>query len=193
MSSSQESTIYIDTKDEDVKITINRTDFKYLCGDLFNKSISLIEKVLKYSNLTKNQIDEIILTGGSTDIPKIKEIIKNFFNGKELKNDLRIPKEGIYVYGLSAIISNLGLGRMSLIKVTSLSLWIDKGDGIMEIIVTRNTKIPFIKTINLKLINNSSFICKIYEGERKLVKYNKLLGECKLDNISQKKKKMKLN
>ena len=188
MSSSQESTIYIDTKSEDVKITINRTDFKYLCGNFFN----IIEKVLKYSNLTKNQIDEIILTRGSTDISKIKEIIKNFFNGKELKNDLRIPKEGIYVYGLSAIISNLGLGRMSLINVTSLSLGIDKGDGIMEIIVPRNTEIPFIKTINLKLINDSSFICKIYEGERKLVKYNKLLGECKLDNISQKKKKMKL-
>ena len=61
MSSSQESTIYIDTKDEDVKITINRTDFKYLCGNFFN----IIEKVLKYSNLTKNQIDEIILTEGS--------------------------------------------------------------------------------------------------------------------------------
>ena len=59
----------------------------------------------------------------------------------------------------------------------------------MEIIVPRNTKIPFIKTINLKLINNSSFICKIYEGERKLVKYNKLLGECKLDKISKKKRK----
>ena len=62
----------------------------------------------------------------------------------------------------------------------------------MEIIVPRNTVIPFIKTINLKLINDSSFICKIYEGERKLVKYNKLLGECKLDKISQKKMKMKL-
>jgi molecular chaperone DnaK (HSP70) len=62
----------------------------------------------------------------------------------------------------------------------------------MEIIVPRNTKIPFIKTINLKLINNSSFICKIYEGERKLVKYNKLLGECKLDKISQKKKEIEI-
>ena len=59
----------------------------------------------------------------------------------------------------------------------------------MEIIVPRNTIIPFIKTINLKLINDSSFICKIYEGERKLVKYNKLLGECNLYNISQKKKR----
>ena len=57
----------------------------------------------------------------------------------------------------------------------------------MEIIVPRNTVIPFINTINLKLINDSSFICKIYEGERKLVKYNKLLGECQFDKISKKK------
>ena len=59
----------------------------------------------------------------------------------------------------------------------------------MEIIIPRNTKIPFEKTITLKSINDSSFDYKIYEGERKLVKYNKLLGECKLDNISKKKGK----
>ena len=58
----------------------------------------------------------------------------------------------------------------------------------MEIIIPRNTKIPFEKTITLKSINDSSFDYKIYEGERKLVKYNKLLGECKLDNISKIKK-----
>ena len=59
----------------------------------------------------------------------------------------------------------------------------------MEIIIPRNTKIPFEKTITLKSINDSLFDYKIYEGERKLVKYNKLLGECKLDNISKKKGK----
>ena len=111
---------------------------------------------------------------------------------------MRINPEEVYAYGAavqSAIINNVedeGLEKLITSDETPLSLGIDKGDGIMEIIVPRNTEIPFIKTINLKLINNSSFICKIYEGERKLVKYNKLLGECKLDNISQKKKKMKL-
>ena len=88
---------------------------------------------------------------------------------------------------LAANINNVEDEEIILDK-TFLSLGIDKGDGIMEIIILRNTKIPFEKTINLKSINDSLFDYKIYEGERKLVKYNKLLGECKLDNISQIKK-----
>ena len=88
---------------------------------------------------------------------------------------------------LAANINNVEDEEIILDK-TFLSLGIDKGDGIMEIIIPRNTKIPFEKTITLKSINDSLFDYKIYEGERKLVKYNKLLGECKLDNISQIKK-----
>ena len=88
---------------------------------------------------------------------------------------------------LAANINNVEDEEIILDK-TFLSLGIDKGDGIMEIIIPRNTKIPFEKTITLKSINDSLFDYKIYEGERKLVKYNKLLGEYKLDNISQIKK-----
>ena len=88
---------------------------------------------------------------------------------------------------LAANINNVEDEEIILDK-TFLSLGIDKGDGIMEIIIPRNTKIPFEKIITLKSINDSLFDYKIYEGERKLVKYNKLLGECKLDNISQIKK-----
>ena len=89
---------------------------------------------------------------------------------------------------LAANINNVEDEEIILDK-TFLSLGIDKGDRIMEIIIPRNTKIPFEKTITLKSINDSLFDYKIYEGERKLVKYNKLLGECKLDNISKKKGK----
>ena len=106
----------------------------------------------------------------STRIPKIQEIIKEYFNGKELNNE--IDPEEVYAYDaaiLAANINNVEDEEIILDK-TFLSLGIDKGDGIMEIIILRNTKIPFEKTINLKSINDSLFDYKIYEGERKLVK-----------------------
>ena len=92
---------------EDLNITITRPEFGDMCKDLFNKSISLIEKVLEDSNLTKDQIDEIILTGGSTRIPRIQQIIRAFFDGKEL--NYSINSQEVYVYGaaVEATINNL--------------------------------------------------------------------------------------
>ncbi len=175
---------------EDFCITITRTEFEVMCKYLFDKIIPLIEKVLEYSSLTKNKIDEIILTGGSMRIPKIQKIIKEFFNGKEL--NMRINPDEVYAYGAAILAANLNNEDESLEKLffdeIPLSLGIDKGDGIMDIIVLRNTLIPFEKKITLKTINDSSFNCKIYEGERKLVKYNKLFLEYIFDNISKKKK-----
>ena len=147
-------------------IIISRNEFKDIYRDLFDKSIPLIEKVLKYSNLTKDDIDEIIW---STRIPKIEEIIKQFFYLRYLNCSV-YPKE-VYVEGAAlqdAIVDNVdeeGLEKLILLDVTPLSLGIDGGDGITEIIFPRNTTIPFIKNFNLKLINDLSFICKIYEGE----------------------------
>ena len=107
----------------------------------------------------------------------------------------------MYIYGakvFAKIVNNVvdeGLEKLFLIDETQLSLGIDKGNGIMEIIIPRKTKITFEKTIILKSINDSSLNFKIYEGERKLVKYNQLIRDCKLDKISKKKmeKELKLN
>ena len=187
LSSASQTSIDIDAlaEGEDLICTIIRPQFEDLCSHFFGKIIPLIEKVLEYSSLTKNQIDEIILTGGSIRIPKIREIIKEFFNGKKL--NMSINPDEVYAYG-AAILTSISNNVEVILNVTHLSLGIDKGDGIMDIIIPRNTLIPFKKTITLKSINDSSFNCKIYEGERKLVKYNKLFVECIFDNISKKKK-----
>ncbi len=124
---------------------MSKIEFKDICRDLFDKSIPLIEKVLKYSNLTKDDIDEIIW---STRIPKIEEIIKQFFYRKYLNCSV-YPKE-VYAEGAvvqDAIVDNVdeeGLEKLILLDVTPLSLAID---GIKEIIVPRNTTIPFIKIL----------------------------------------------
>ena len=85
-----------------------------------------------------------------------------------------MDQHGLKLQYQTANINNVEDEEIILDK-TFLSLGIDKGDGIMEIIIPRNTKIPFEKTITLKSINNSSFNYKIYEGERKLVKYNMII------------------
>ena len=138
----------------------------------------LIFDTLKYANLDKSQIDEII---GSTSIPKIQEIIRDYFNGKVV-NKKNKPSEEVYAEG-AAIQAALA---------TPLSLGIDDGDGIMKVIIPRNTTIPYDNTIELNKLKDdkSSFICKIYEGERKLVKYNKLIGECLLNNIPKEEVKI---
>ena len=169
------------------RITIE--EFENMCHHLFQKLIKLIKNILNKLNLKKNDIDEIILAGGTTNIPKIKKIIKQYFNGKEVKTNIN-PKE-TYIIGATMqipILNKFDDEKSEELKTTSLSLGIDKGYGIMQIIIPRNSTIPIEETITLKSINNSSFNCKIYEGERELVKYNNFLGECMLNINSQKRK-----
>jgi len=114
------ATIDIDALEEGEDFNIDiikRNIFEDMCGDLFNKSISLIERVLEDSNLTKDQIDEIILTGGSTRIPKIQQIIKEFFNGKEL--NCYINSQEVYAYGaaVEATIKEKGNNNKNTIEI----------------------------------------------------------------------------
>ena len=170
-----------------------------MCSYLFDKCIKLISYPLKDAKLDKSQIDEIILTGVSTSIPKIQEIIRDYFNGKVV-NKKNKPSEEVYAEGAAIQAANINgyedvsHKKLFLLDVTSLSLGIDDGDGIMKVIIPRNTTIPYDNTIELNKLKDdkSSFICKIYEGERKLVKYNKLIGECLLNNIPKEEVKIKI-
>ena len=205
-------TIDIDNLFNDIDFTLDimRARIEILLQTLFDKCISFIDKVLKDSNLNKNQINEIILAGGSTNIPKLKETIRNYFS-YDIDIKCSINPQKIFAYGATFIANHKEINFNDLsseeysesnftenneIKDKSilssvndikydfipLSLGIDKGNGIMEVIISRNTKIPCKNSIQFYSIQNYDSFCKIYEGERKLVKYNNLLGIISLNN-----------
>jgi molecular chaperone DnaK (HSP70) len=155
--------------------------------DLFQKTLEPVKRVLQDSNLEKSDVDEIILVGGSTRIPKIRELLQKFFNGKKL-NDKINPDEAV-AYG--AAVQAAVLARtiedkdIVLIDVTPLSLGIETAGGVMATIIPRNTPIP---TQKFDIFTTSSdyqerLSIPIYEGERRMTKFNRLLGELQLTGI----------
>lgn len=191
LSTSQKTIIAIkdfyDSKD--LLITITQNKFIELCNDLLLISIKPIEEVLESCNLEKNDIDEIILVGGMTRVPIIRENIKNFFNGKEPNSTIN-PEEAV---AIGASIQGYKLshdddpfsGSMTLLDITSLSLGIETYGGIMDILIDRNTIIPVSKSKMYTTDTDfeTTVLIKVFEGERKLTKDNFLVGEFELKGI----------
>jgi len=195
LSSKQETQIDIVdlAEGKDFNITIFRPEFEDLCKVYFNKIIPIIEKALNDGKLTKKQINEIILVGGSTRIPKITEIIKKYFNKEPLKT--LHPDEAIAIGAsiLGGIINkNIeeGIQKFKLNDVIPLSLGLELSNGEMDIIIPRNTTIPCKKEAKYRTVKNKQLMIKlkVYQGERKLAKENKYLGECVISNIPPKPK-----
>ena len=137
--------------------------------------------------MTKNQIDEIVLVGGSSRIPKFQQLVKEFFEGKELNKSIN-PDEA-EAYGasiLAAIKTNVkdeNIERSSLIDVSNFSLGIETLGGVMNVFIPRNSSIPKTKTDTIKTSadNQTKALIQIYEGERQLTKDNYKLGQLILD------------
>jgi len=195
LSVSCETTIDIDNlaEGEDFSITITRPEFEGLCKDYFNKCFKIVERALNDSQLSKNEIDDIILTSGSSRIPKIQEMLKNYF-GKELNKSID-PDETV-AFGAAfhaAIINNDdddGLERLALLDVIPLSLGIELVNGKMDFIIKRNTTIPIKYTQRYKTTkdNQNKIKLRVYQGERLIANKNKFLGECIIENIPKKLK-----
>lgn len=134
----------------DFKETLTRARFEELCNDLFKKTITPVEEVLKQSGLSKKEIDEIVLVGGSTRIPKIKQLIKDFFDGKEPNTGIN-PDEAI-AYGAAVQGGILGgeadetTKGILLIDVAPLTLGIETVGGVMTAIIPKGTVIPAKKS-----------------------------------------------
>ena len=195
LSSSQESTIDIDClcEGEDLSLKISRLEFEDLCRDYFNRCIQIVERALNDSKLKKNNINEIILTSGSSKIPKIQEMLKNYF-GKEINKSIA-PDEVIACGAAiqAAIINNYEddiLERLILLDVVPLSLGIELGNGKMDFIIERNTIIPIICTKRYKTIkdNQTKIKLRVYQGERLIANKNQFLGEYIIENIPKKPK-----
>jgi len=191
LSSSLETSIELDSlaDGEDFYITIDRPLFDKLCEKIFNRCMIIIKQSLINARMNKDEIDDIIVTGGSSRIPKIYEMIKDYFNGKYLYKNIH-PDEAV-AYGAAIYASELienkdmELEKLRLIDVLPLSLGLELYNGKMDYIFKRNTPIPCFKTQMYKTIrdNQERINIKIYEGERIIVKKNFKIGEILIDKI----------
>ncbi|KAJ0821445.1 putative Heat shock protein 70 family [Helianthus annuus] len=191
LSSTTQTSIDIDALHDgtDFSMKLTRAKFEALNASFFEKCIQHVENCLRDGNMHKNNVDDIVLVGGSTRIPKVQQMLGEYFDGKPLSKTINVDEA--VAYGAAVLAANLSgkgnqaLKNMTLLDVTPLSLGIEISDGDMSVIIPRNTPIPTKKEniYQTRFDNQTSLVVPVYQGECAETKDNIFLDKFTLYGV----------